>query len=248
MVLIIFSIALFYSYTRAAWLSIVAAGGVYLLFVFRIKFSYLLSLTAIIGVFIAINFTEIQYMLRKNDAEHTTEDFGERIESMSNVSSDASNLERLNRWNAAFKMFMDRPLVGWGPGTYAMVYAPFQAPEDETIISTNFGDGGNAHSEYIGPLCEQGVPGLLSTLWLVFAIFYTASHVYLRLTDEKLKRLVMMLLLSLVTYFTHGVLNNYLDTDKAAVPVWTFVAIIVVIDVYHSRKSADEKLKETTTE
>jgi O-antigen ligase len=248
MVLLIFTVALFYSYTRAAWLSIVAAGGVYLLFVFKIKFSYLLTIATVAGVFIALNFTEIQYMLRKNDAEHTTEDFGERIESMSNVSSDASNLERLNRWNAAFKMFAQRPLVGWGPGTYALVYAPFQAPEDETIISTNFGDGGNAHSEYLGPLCEQGVPGLMSTLWLVVAIFYTASKVYLRLTDEKLKRLVMMLLLSLVTYFTHGVLNNYLDTDKAAVPIWTFVAIIVVIDVYHSRQAKDVPLEETATE
>jgi putative inorganic carbon (hco3(-)) transporter len=248
MVLIIFTIALFYSYTRAAWLSIVAAGGVYLLFVFKIKFSYLITLVGITGIFIAVNFTEIQYMLRKNDAEHTTEDFSERIESMSNVSSDASNLERLNRWNSAIKMFVERPLVGWGPGTYALVYAPFQAPEDKTIISTNFGDGGNAHSEYLGPLCEQGVPGLLTTLWLVFAIFYTASNVYLRLTDEKLKRLVMMLLLSLVTYFTHGILNNYLDTDKAAVPIWSFVAMIVVIDVYHSRKEKQNALEEPAAE
>ena len=28
--------------------------------------------------------------------------------------------------------------------------------KDLTIISTNFGDGGNAHSEYLSPLAEQG--------------------------------------------------------------------------------------------
>ena len=45
--------------------------------------------------------------LAKNDAEHTTEDAGERIKSMTNVSTDASNLERLNRWDCAWQMFKD---------------------------------------------------------------------------------------------------------------------------------------------
>ncbi len=241
---VIFSIALFYSYTRAAWLSVVAAGGVYLLFLFKIKFSYLLTAFIVIGGFIAINFTEIQYMLQKNDAEHTTENFGERIESMSNVSSDASNLERLNRWNSALAMFKERPLVGWGPGTYALVYAPFQSPDDLTIISTNFGTGGNAHSEYLGPLAEQGIMGLFSMIWLLIVVFYTASKLYLRLEDPDLKRVVMMVMLSLVTYFTHGVLNNYLDSDKASVPIWSFIAIIVVLDIYSKRLPSKNQLSE----
>lgn len=247
--LIIFTVALFYSYTRAAYLSVAGAGAVYLLFKFKIKFKYLLVLGLLGGTFLAVNWTEINYMLMKNDAEHTTQDFGERLESMSNVSSDASNLERFNRWNSALRMFQTRPVFGFGPGTYAMQYAPFQAPEDETIISTNFGTGGNAHSEYLGPLAEQGFLGLVSMLWIVIAIFYTASMVYIRLKDRELKRIVMMLMLGLVTYFAHGVLNNYLDTDKASVPVWGFVAIIVTIDVYYSgnqKKSKSVSAEEPT--
>ena len=168
--------------------------------------------------------------------KHTTEDFGERVESMSNISSDASNLERFNRWNSAIKLTKERPIYGWGPGTYSFVYAPFQDASDLTSISTNFGDGGNAHSEYLGPLSEQGIPGLLIMLLLVIFIFYKASTLYIRLEDPDLKRLVMMLLLGLVTYFTHGILNNYLDTDKASVPVWGFIAIIVAIDLYIAPK------------
>jgi hypothetical protein len=42
-----------------------------------------------------------------------------------------------------------------------------------------------------------------------------------------------MVLLGLVTYFTHGFLNNFLDTDKLSVPVWGFIAILVALDVYH---------------
>ena len=46
-----------------------------------------------------------------------------------------------------------------------------------------------------------------------------------------------MIILALTTYFTHGILNNYLDTDKASVPFWGFIAILVAIDVYHSKSS-----------
>ena len=242
-ILIIFSIALFYSSTRAAWASVVGAGMVYLLFMFKIKFKYLFVSGLLIGSFIAVNFTEISYMLNKNDSEHTTENFSEKLESMSNVSSDASNLERLNRWNCAIRMFNERPLMGWGPGVYSFYYASFQAPADLTIISTNFGTGGNAHSEYLGPLAEQGIFGILSIIILVIIVFYRASILYIRLDDKKLKRLVMMLMLGLVTYFTHGVLNNYLDTDKASVPVWGFIAIIVAIDIYISNNEKEKAEK-----
>ena len=48
-ILIIFSIALFYSSTRAAWASVVGAGMVYLLFMFKIKFKYLFISGLLIG-------------------------------------------------------------------------------------------------------------------------------------------------------------------------------------------------------
>jgi len=34
-----------------------------------------------------------------------------------------------------------------------------------------------------------------------------------------------------VTYFIHGVLNNYLDTDKASIPFWGFIAVLVAMDL-----------------
>ena len=37
-----------------------------------------------------------------------------------------------------------------------------------------------------------------------------------------------MIILSL-TYFSHGVLNNYLDTDKAAIPIWGLISIFITI-------------------
>ena len=45
-----------------------------------------------------------------------------------------------------------------------------------------------------------------------------------------------------VTYFIHGTMNNFLDTDKLAVPVWSCAALIVVIDLYYSNQEAFEEV------
>jgi hypothetical protein len=42
-------------------------------------------------------------------------------------------------------------------------------------------------------------------------------------------------LLGLITYYIHGTMNNFLDTDKLSVPFWGFTAMIVAIDI-HTRK------------
>jgi hypothetical protein len=47
-------------------------------------------------------------------------------------------------------------------------------------------------------------------------------------------------LLGLMTYYIHGIMNNFLDTDKLSVPFWGFTAIIVAIDI-QTRKAVRSK-------
>lgn len=237
LLILLFGFAIIMSYTRAAWMSLFGALFVYLLIRFKVKFKYLAIIGAAGAIYVAASWTEIMHSAEKNRAEHATEDMNERLESMTNVTTDASNLERLNRWGCAVRMWQERPLLGWGPGTYAMVYAPFQLSSGKTIISTNSGDRGNAHSEYLGPLSEQGLPGMLLMVLLVIFICYTSIKLYIRMPSGEMKTIMICLFLGLVTYFTHGILNNYLDTDKATVPVWGFTAIIVMLDIKFKKEN-----------
>lgn len=233
--IIVFFMALVFSYTRAAWLSLVIAIGAYVLLLLKVKLNTIL--TSALGV-VAVLFmfqTEIVMQLSKN-RQDASEDFDEHIQSMSNISTDASNLERLNRWEAAFGMFAERPIVGWGTGTYSFVYAPFQLSYDKTIISTNQGNMGNAHSEYIGPLCESGVLGALTFIAIVLCMLYTGFRLYYTIRDYETRNLVLVVLLGFITYVVHGSLNNFLDTDKASIPFWGFIAILVAIDVHHKNR------------
>jgi putative inorganic carbon (hco3(-)) transporter len=246
--ILLFGFGIIMSYTRAAWLSLLAAGTVYLLIRFRIRFRYLLALGAVALVYVALSWTQIMHTLEKNNAEHATENMDERIESMANITTDASNLERINRWGSAVRLWYERPTLGWGPGTYAMVYAPYQLASGKTIISTNSGNRGNAHSEYLGPLSEQGWPGMLLMIVLVGYIMYTGITLYIRMPAGEMRMIVLVLVLGLVTYFVHGILNNYLDTDKATVPVWGFTAIIVMLDLkYPKSRRTDVRTKSTVT-
>ncbi|HLN53122.1 MAG TPA: O-antigen ligase family protein [Lentimicrobium sp.] len=227
--------ALYLSYSRAAWVSLAAIVIIAALIVFRIRLRWILiTLTALIASFYIFQY-EILYVLEKNKQD-SSENFVEHVQSIYNISSDASNLERINRWQSAFRMYHERPLFGWGPGTYQFIYAPFQRSQERTIISTNAGDLGNAHSEYIGPLSEQGLPGMLIVVLMGSVIIYTGIKVYHQARNKEIKLYSLVAVLSLCTYFVHGFLNNFLDTDKASVPFWGFFGMIVAMDIYHKNK------------
>ena len=239
--------AFFMSYSRAAWLSFIAGIGVFVLVYFRIKFRYVfITMLMVIGLFFAFQ-NQIYDKLSKNDQD-SSGDLMEHISSSSNIATDASNLERINRWACAVRLFEERPVLGWGPGTYQFVYGPMQRAKEKTIISTDFGDGGNAHSEYLGPLADMGLFGSLSFILIGILIFTTAIRVYYKTKDASTRYLVMGILVAFVTYFTHGFLNNFLDSDKASVPFWGFAAILVLLDIQQANNQKSESKQKEIAE
>lgn len=244
--LALFTLALILSYTRAAWVSLIGALGVFIIMRLRIKFVTVMSLAAVFITALFLSWETIVMKLEQN-RQDSSASFTEHVQSITNISTDASNLERLNRWGSAWRMFKERPFVGWGPGTYMFQYAPFQLSSEKTRISTNAGDAGNAHSEYIGPLSESGVFGMLSFLIVVITVLYSAIILYPKIENKEHRLYLVSLLLGLITYLIHGMLNNFLDTDKASAPFWGFIAAIVAIEVYHTKKKEKQELLESSS-
>lgn len=233
---IILCVAMYLSACRAAWLSIVAVIGVLICVWLKIKFKYILTLiTVVVVLFFSFKHQIIDVMERNE--QDSSGNLIEHIQSITNISTDASNLERINRWSSALRLFEERPFFGWGPGTYQFVYAPYQLSMNKTVITTNFGDGGNAHSEYIGALAEMGIFGSLIVILLISVSVYKGLMTYKKAKNKESKILVLCATLAVISYFTHGVLNNFLDTDKLSIPVWSCLAIITVMDIYHSGKT-----------
>jgi O-antigen ligase len=96
---------------------------------------------------------------------------------------------------------------------------------------------GNAHSEYLGPLSEQGILGMLIMLTLVFTTLYYAVNIYRKSNEKNVKIIVLSATIGLITYYVHGLMNNFLDTDKLSALFWAYTAIIVVFDIQTKKLS-----------
>ena len=236
------ALAVALSFTRASWLSLVIAFGVYFSLRFGVKFRYLVLIAVLAIGYLASNLTDIQTELSRNKSE-SDDNIEEHLQSVSNVSTDPSNLERLNRWSSAIRMFEDRPILGFGPGTYTFEYGVYQLPHQMTIISTNAGDQGNVHSEYLRPLVEGGVLAFLLFLGIVLVCIYWGYRQYSRL-EGPMRYLSLAAYLALITYLAHGLLNNYSEFDKIAIPMFACMAILTAQQIQLSLKDEKQALEE----
>lgn len=231
LLLLFYAAAIVFSYTRAAWVSLIGVFGIWVIIKLRIRIQFVLVGFILAGALLFSLRTEIMMKLEQN-TQTSSGEFTEHVQSIANVRNDASNLERINRWNSALRMWEEKPVFGWGPGTFMFQYAPFQASNEKTSISTNTGTRGNAHSEYLGPLSESGIPGMASIIIIFLTTIYTGLRVYFNSKNREVKIISLAILLGLITYYIHGILNNFLDTDKISALVWGYTAILVAFDIY----------------
>ncbi len=232
-ILSLFVVGLLLSYSRAGWISLAAVMAFAAILVFRIRLWQIVGLLAIASSFVIINFDDIFYKLYQNK-QNSAEGFEQHFESVSNVRNDVSNLERVNRWMAAINMSKEKPIVGFGPGSFSFTYAPYQDPEYKTPITTAFGDQGHAHSEYLNPLAESGWLGLLTFVSIFIISFKIGLKLVYKGRNMEIRVYSAGILLGLVSYLAHGLLNSYSEMDKIAVVLWGFLAMLTALDLYHN--------------
>jgi len=216
--------------SRAALISIVVAGLFSLLLKYRVRFIHLmLGLVVAGGVVWSIS-DQLYDSIQENESVSNDGELVNHFSSVTNVSTDASNLERVNRWVCALRMFEKKPFTGYGPGTYQFEYNQFQTLANKTYISTNTGDRGNAHSEYLTYLSETGIIGFLIFIGIIFVSVYMGMNNHYTVSDPVLKALNLGALLGLITFYFHGLFNSFIDQSKMAFLVFTALATIVWIN------------------
>lgn len=229
--LLLFIAAAFLSYSRAAWVSLLVAAVVYIVIRIRPKKIYIISSLLVLAIAGFLMRDPIVNSLSSNKEVSLKEDLATHLRSVTNVRTDVSNTERLNRWKCAWKMFLDKPLLGFGPGTYQFFYGAYQNRKDITVISTFSGNKGHAHSEYLNYLCEEGLPGFLIFFTLLIMVCYRAVKLIYRQNNKQLKNISIVIFLGLITFFVHSFFNGFIETDKMAMPFFVSLAAIISLDV-----------------
>lgn len=230
--IIFLTFALIFSYSRAAWISVVFALCMFVFLKLKLSFKFFILsfiLTLGIGIFFYDNI--IDYA-KRNENLSNRGDIQEHLLSVGNLNQDASNLERINRWNSAIKMFKAKPIFGFGPGTYQFKYATYQSLEDLTYISTFDGNKGNAHSESLTYLCETGLLGFISyCIWVVATIYFGFKYYY-NAANQFVKTMVLAALLGFFTFFFHSLVNSFIDNLKFTSLLFGSMAIIMMASFY----------------
>jgi len=226
--------AIITSYTRGAWLGLMAAMGLLSFLYLPGKLRKYIVPALLVGGILYLGFNYEALFKKAEDQFSTENELTKRVTSFTDLKHDDANKERINRWVAAFNMVQERPFTGFGPGNYVTEYAPYQDRAYKTEITTMRGDNGSAHSEFFLAGAEMGIPGSLIIIILFFVVLLRGVKGFYQLTDPKHKMLMAGALAGLVSYMVHGLVNNFLDQDKIAIPAYCMMAIITVLDVLHN--------------
>ncbi len=240
------------SYSRAAMIGVLIAFCFY--FYIRLKISWwvIILFFCSIVIFVILDREQLAMSVKRNRADSKTmkTNLADQVKSISNVSSDVSNLERLNRWNSALRMIKEHPYTGFGYGMYQFEYFPYQKASEMTQISVrnpqpvyHAGTGGTAHSEYLLLSSENGIfTGLIYVCLLITSVYYSIKNIALIPSSNQNYYLSFAIVMGITTYIVHGFFNNFLDTSKICFIFFAFLASITSINItLNNSKNTDIK-------
>ncbi|MEN0004601.1 MAG: O-antigen ligase family protein [Bacteroidota bacterium] len=230
-IMALFLVAIQLSYTRAAYAGVVVAIGAYFVIRWRLtKVVLALSMAGAIAL-VAYLTTNNKYLDFAPDYERTIThtSFDNLLEATYQM-QDISTMERVYRWVAAGFMIGERPIFGFGPGNFFFFYKSYTVTSFKTYVSDN-PEGSGIHSYYIMLMVEQGIPGLLFFLLLVFYTLIRGEYIYHQLSHPRDRQLLMAALLSLIVLMTLQLINDLVETDKIGPFFFIALAIIVNLDL-----------------
>ena len=234
--ILIFTFAIYVSYTRAAWLGLLLMAVGYLV----IKRGWLKQALGIsfvsLGLLIAFLVNDNRYLNFAPDYTKVIihDEIGEHMEATYQL-KDLSSVERIYRWIAAAKMSFEEPLTGFGPGNFYTFYKSHVSTAFTTWVSGNPEKSG-VHNYFLMTLVEQGFIGLLIFIALMVAIFWKGQQIYNECTDHNDKKLVMALLLSTIAIYELNFLSDLIEVDKVGTIFFMNIAILVNIHLKNRKR------------
>lgn len=229
-------ISIVFSYTRAAMISLLL--GVASSIVIHYKLLRPLLIVGMIGTVVVVCslIQDNQFINYAPDYERTIshQRFDNLIEATAK-GEDISTMERAYRWVAGGYMVQDRPLTGFGPGTFYTAYEAYTLSIFSTYVSHN-PDQSTIHNYFFLILVEQGVFGLIIFVWLCLYALTRGEALYHYYYGFK-RRLVLAATVLLIMILLMNLINDMVESLK----VGSFFFISLFIIAKYDMEMREEK-------
>ena len=238
--ILILLIALFFSFSRGAWLALLAGLFTYWLMRHKkIMAAYVLAIVLTLSAVFWLRQND-NYLRFANDFKTTIfhKNFSEHLIATYKL-KDVSTAERFYRWVAGVRMIPDKPVLGFGPGTFYENYKGYGVPAFKTWVSDN-DDHSTVHNYFLLTAIEQGIPGLIFLLLIFGAMLFYAQHLYHRVQNPVYKSSVLAAGVITVMLLILNFLSDLIETDKTGSIFFLCMAVLVATDVNtRTQKTSD---------
>lgn len=234
---LVFLVAIYLSYTRAAYLSVfIAIASFYIIKYKLVKHALLISAIAI-GLVSYQLYEGNSYMHYAPEFEkavtHTQFD---NLVSATAKGEDISTMERVYRWVAGVFIVKSHPWMGVGPGNFYNFYQKYSLNAFATYVSDN-PDRSSIHCYFLLMGVEQGIPGMIIFITLVACVLLYSEKLYHRTKDSQLKVFIMALILSFIVICALLLINDMIESVKVGSFFFLIIALIVNISIKVSQNS-----------
>jgi len=230
--------SIFQSYTRAAMIALIIG----LVSVYIIKWKLIipsLVITTIISIFAITSLLKNnEFILHAPDYNKTIthQKFDDLVDATAK-GEDISTMERAYRWVAGYYMIQDKPIAGFGPGTFYSNYKSYTISLFKTYVSDN-PERSTVHNYYFLVLLEQGVIGFLLFISILLYALIRGQYLYHQLKGFE-KQLIMAAMVCLIMISTINLINDMIESLKVGSFFFISLSIIVAVDLnYHKNKKA----------
>ncbi|MFN3793114.1 MAG: O-antigen ligase family protein [Chitinophagaceae bacterium] len=228
--LVIAMLGLILAYSRGAWIVAIAGLFVYWL----IKKKWLMQALVMSAIIVTM---ALAWLLQGNRFLQYRPDFTTTIfhtdftdhMAATLALKDVSNAERFYRWTAGVAMTAEEPVTGFGPNSFYLHYKPYAAQLFRTWVSNN-PDHSSVHNYYLLLALEQGLPGLLFFLIILFVALYRAQYLFHRLQTRLYSYAAMIagVMLSMIALL--NTMSDLIETDKIGGLFWLCIGVIIALE------------------
>lgn len=223
-------LGVYLSFTRAAYFALIAAIAFGWIIKYKLTRLFYFSAIGIACLLVGFLVQKNRYLELAPNYERTiTHNNFEDLINATYQFQDISTMERLYRWVAAFRMIEEKPLMGYGPGSFYTEYRSYTLRKFETYVSDNPEKSG-IHNYYLMITIDQGIPGLILFLAFIYVVLLMGERIYHAQKDPLKKVLALSAITSIFVILVLQLMNDLIETDK--IGPFFFISLAVLIHLH----------------